>query len=483
MIPGLDYGGAQDRGCRPYQEDSFHLEPLPAADGPSGELLMVMADGMGGHRGGAEASSVAVEAFVHTYLAEAEPETERLRRSLLAANQRIAEEAAANPALRGMGCTLVGASLTSAGLNLISVGDSLAFLFRNGELTRLNADHSMAPVLQEAVRLGKLSAEEMACHPHRNALRSVVTGQDLSLIDLRPDPMELQPGDRLIVASDGILTLPEEQIVELLEAHPGQTAEELSELLVQAVTEADDPHQDNVTVLVAALPGTAARSVQAPPRAAERRSSVRRMLAALSPIMLRPRVLAGVGAGFLLAAVGVGLYPVWRGRTDTTATAPTSAVDKPPVHAGGTVPPAELPLKSLRQETPAPSPSSGRQDIADPAASTLSQEAPPAPLQAKSPAPAEPPPPPAPAPPQPASADQAPPPAVAPPQPASADQAPPPAVAPAPEKTADPEKHTNATPTQGHHLNHAAIAGSDQPGFARTPVSVQRRDQGGGSSL
>ncbi len=175
----------------------------------------------------------------------------------------------------------------------------------------------------------------MACHPHRNALRSVVTGQDLSLIDLRPDPMELQPGDRLIVASDGILTLPEEQIVELLEAHPGQTAEELSELLVQAVTEADDPHQDNVTVLVAALPGTAARSVQAPPRAAERRSSVRRMLAALSPIMLRPRVLAGVGAGFLLAAVGVGLYPVWRGRTDTTATAPTSAVDKPPVHAGG----------------------------------------------------------------------------------------------------------------------------------------------------
>src|SRR4051794_35269970 len=203
MKQAQDYGGTQDRGRRPHQEDAFHFQPLPGPDGTVDSVLMLLADGMGGHRGGAHASAAAIQAFVETYIAFPQPEADRLHRALLVANQRIARDASANPTLRGMGCTLLGLAVTPAGLYLISVGDSPAFLFRNGELQRLNADHSMAPVLQQAVAFGTLSQADVACHPSRQALRSAVTGGELSLIDLHREPFRLLPGDKVVAASDG----------------------------------------------------------------------------------------------------------------------------------------------------------------------------------------------------------------------------------------------------------------------------------------
>jgi serine/threonine protein phosphatase PrpC len=255
MRQSHDFSGRQDRGRRAYQEDTFDIQAITTPDGETGGLLMVLADGMGGHRGGAHASAVAVQAFVQAYAAAApEPEASRLERGLMAANQRIARDANANAALRGMGCTLLGVSVTPAGLHWISVGDSPLFLFRNGELKRLNADHSMTPVLQQAVLLGDLTNEEVACHPNRQALRSAVMGRELTLIDLRREPLEFLPGDRLLGASDGILTLPEARIAQLLGEHIDRTAEELSRILVEAVGKAGNPHQDNVTVMIAAAP-------------------------------------------------------------------------------------------------------------------------------------------------------------------------------------------------------------------------------------
>jgi serine/threonine protein phosphatase PrpC len=271
---------------------------------------MVLSDGMGGHDGGEHASAAAIEAFVQSYATETGAEATRLELALLAANQRIARDADANPALRGMGCTLVGASLTSVGLHLISVGDSAAYLFRNGELKRLNADHSMGPVLQQAVVLGTLKQEEVDCHPHRQALRSAVMGRDLSLVDLRREPLELLPGDKVLLASDGILTLPEVRLVELLNRHTDQTAAALSGILVEAVTSAGNPHQDNVTVMVAALPAKQTEPVKKAPSWIRLLPGRGRMPAATEHV-LQPRILAILGAGFLMAALVVGVITTW----------------------------------------------------------------------------------------------------------------------------------------------------------------------------
>lgn len=305
MAEAVGYGGTQDRGRRPYQEDAFHIQPPPGPEGGPGSLLLLLADGMGGHRGGAHASAAAIEAFVEAYRAAptgSGPEAERLRRGLAAANERIARDAGADPALRGMGCTVLGASLTPAGLCWISVGDSPLFLFRGGALSRLNADHSMAPVLEQAVQLGTLGPEALACHPNRNALRSAVTGRDISLVDLRDEPMELRPGDRLVAASDGILTLAPERIEDLIEKHSDRTAEGLSRALVEAVGEAGNPHQDNVTVLIAAVPPAA-------PAGARDAGPARPGAAARLPQrLLRPRALAAVGGLCLVAALAVGAH-------------------------------------------------------------------------------------------------------------------------------------------------------------------------------
>ncbi|HYI70371.1 MAG TPA: protein phosphatase 2C domain-containing protein [Skermanella sp.] len=330
MKPSHDFGGRQDCGRRPYQEDTFQIKAIAAPNGEPGGLLMVLADGMGGHRGGAHASAVAVQAFVQAYAAAAsEPEASRLERGLMAANQRIARDAGADAALRGMGCTLLGVSVTSAGVHLVSVGDSLLYLFRNGELKRLNADHSMAPVLQQAVLLGDLTDEEVACHPNRHALRSAVMGRELTLVDLRREPLEFLPGDKLLGASDGILTLPESRIVQLLEEHNGRTAEELSSILVEAVAQAGNPHQDNVTVMLAAAPPADAAPAGKSRFMPDWLLPDRNVAEAALRRLLQPRVLAGLGAVFLIAAVAFGLF-TGRSSEQEASGNPAPAADAPP---------------------------------------------------------------------------------------------------------------------------------------------------------
>jgi PPM family protein phosphatase len=310
MNPHCDFAGTQDQGRRAYQEDAFDFHPLQAeADGSGGEgLLMVLADGMGGHQGGAVASSMAVSTFIQAYgSAVAEPETGRLEQALLAANYEIAREATSEPGLRGMGCTLVGVTITPRGVQWISVGDSPLFLFRNGELKRLNADHSMVPVLQHAVSQGVLSDSEAASHPERQALRSAVTGKDLNLVDLQSEPVELLPGDRLLLVSDGIFTLSASRIIQLIAQHADWPAEELSRHLVQAVSEAGNPHQDNVTVMVAAMPAPAAAPAGSRPRSFARIAGVIGEKVA-GHRMLHPGVLLGLAIGFLLAAFAVNSF-------------------------------------------------------------------------------------------------------------------------------------------------------------------------------
>ncbi len=221
----------------------------------SSELLLVLADGMGGHASGEVASKKSVDTFLKTY--EDFPSkaiSSKLGAALQQANNEIAQSIQNSPALDGMGCTLVGVHVGSQGLQWISVGDSPLFLYRRGKLYRLNQDHSMAPVIEKSLQEGKISKEEAKNHPHRNALRSAITGGELSLIDTPSSPYVIQDRDVIVLASDGILSLSDYEIIEQIEANNQLTAENIAGALIAAVRAKRRPKQDNTTVQVLIVP-------------------------------------------------------------------------------------------------------------------------------------------------------------------------------------------------------------------------------------
>jgi serine/threonine protein phosphatase PrpC len=221
--------GAQHQGARPYQEDSWRLVALG-----DGSLVAVVADGMGGHAGGAVASKLAVEAFVH-----AVEQGGGLADGLNGANAAVGKGAVGKPQLAGMGATLVAVQLRGDELRWISVGDSPFFLIEAGRIERLNADHSMAPQIDAMVARGLLTEDEAEHHPGRHTLREAVMGDPLTLID--KGTRRLGPDARLLVCSDGAQSLTKEQILGQI----GRPAEGI----VQAVLAAAKEHQDNVTVV------------------------------------------------------------------------------------------------------------------------------------------------------------------------------------------------------------------------------------------
>ena len=245
------FAAQQVPGQRDYQEDDYGLldgRDL-GLDGREHSMLLV-ADGMGGHVGGATASGLLSKTFVEAYPQAAGPIVDRLRTCLDEANAALAAAVAENPALASMGSTLVAAVVSREGLNWISVGDSPLWLFREGQLERLNADHSMAPVLADLVATGRMTEEEAAQDPSRHSLRSAVMGDDIAMIDVSSQPVAVQQGDRLLLASDGLMTLSDREIADILVQTQDAPLEDSVAALIQAVEAAKHPHQDNTTVLL-----------------------------------------------------------------------------------------------------------------------------------------------------------------------------------------------------------------------------------------
>ena len=221
--------GSQHQGGRPYQEDSWTLRPL--ADG---SLLAVVADGMGGHAGGATASKLVVEAMAKSVELGAS-----LADALQKANAAVRDGGKGRPELEGMGSTVVAALVASDEVRWISVGDSPFYLAVGNKLERLNADHSMAPQIDALRARGMLTAEEAAAHPGRHTLREAVMGAPLSLID--QGSRRLGRDSRLLLCSDGVQSLSDDAIA----AHATRPARDL----IAAVLAVGVAHQDNVTII------------------------------------------------------------------------------------------------------------------------------------------------------------------------------------------------------------------------------------------
>lgn len=222
-------------GTRSSQEDVYRIRFFPEG------LLVLVCDGMGGHCRGAEAAAGAADAFVDCFgVSSAFPMAERLHTALNAANDAV-RKLMKKHAQYG-GTTLVAGFIGSGVVRWISVGDSSLLLWRRGRLIRLNADHSLRPVLETALPgKGRLS----------HMLRSAVTGDEIALVDTPPTPLPLLPGDRLIVCSDGAddLLTPgavSPEVGALLSAYGDNDAAALIAVLCQQ----GNPMADNATIIV-----------------------------------------------------------------------------------------------------------------------------------------------------------------------------------------------------------------------------------------
>lgn len=254
----FEYASRASKGARSYQEDAvaLHAEPLEGtvaleSEGHALTLTAVLADGMGGHAGGARASTLACTHFLDSVVQKTAGEIPaQLQHALDAANAAILQEVDSNPALNGMGCTLVGTTFTDRGIEWISVGDSPLFLLRGDELVVLNEDHSLAPEIDKLAETGRITWEAALSDPRRHFLRSALTGNEIELVDRSVRPLALAADDIVILASDGIHTLTHDDIHAVARANAKAGPVEIADALIEAVAERKQAYQDNTTLIV-----------------------------------------------------------------------------------------------------------------------------------------------------------------------------------------------------------------------------------------
>jgi serine/threonine protein phosphatase PrpC len=207
--------------------------------------LYAVADGMGGHVGGEVAARVAVETLEHSF--ELEQTSSGLERAFDEANFAVWQESQVNTELRGMGTTLTAAALVQGSdghdvLVLANVGDSRAYVFSEGQMSQVTADHSLA---EERMRHGEMTVQEAAVHPQRHILtRALGVGPD---VETDMWELQLRTGDRLLLCSDGLSNeLDMEEMAGVLAEEPDPT--EAARQLVDAAN--SHGGSDNITVVV-----------------------------------------------------------------------------------------------------------------------------------------------------------------------------------------------------------------------------------------
>jgi len=259
----LHYAIGQIIGDRDNQEDfcAVQLDGGGIAQSDKGkvkngsvkrEITAVLCDGMGGHNAGEIAAQVAATSFLQAaqnQLKHGSAPSKSLLTACQDANNGIARQIAENNSLSGMGTTLVGVRCTPTSLSWVSVGDSYLLLFRNQQLIRLNQDHSMRPVIEQMVAKGIISETDAGSHPDRNALRSALTGESLSIVDQGVDKLALKTNDLIVIASDGIDVLRHDLVSRILCSR----FRRLSKLAIEIVSAArrhGGRGQDNTTVLL-----------------------------------------------------------------------------------------------------------------------------------------------------------------------------------------------------------------------------------------
>ena len=278
VIPGERHSlavrcyGATDKGqVRANNEDQFLIARLSKAlqvvqtSLPQPKLrqssdcshLFIVADGMGGHAAGEQASALAIDS-VETYVLEAlkwfahkhgEDDDQLLaefRQALGQAHERVRHEAIEHPELHGMGTTLTLAYSLNDQLYVAHVGDSRCYLFRERILYRITQDHTL---VEDMVRKGVITEEQAVHHHWRHVITSTVGGES-SKVRIDVHRLHLQPGDVVLLCSDGLTEMQTgDDIAAILQS--AATPEAACQDLVAAANAAGG--KDNITVVVAAF--------------------------------------------------------------------------------------------------------------------------------------------------------------------------------------------------------------------------------------
>lgn len=244
-------GSAQHIGARAYQQDAFAFSSQGTEFVAHAGILAIVCDGMGGMARGDLASEVATAAFLESYLSKSLKESipAALERSLHTANANVVAEARKLNLMEEMGTTLVAAVIHQDELHYVSVGDSGLFHARAGQIRTMNRPHVFANYLDQAAAHGTITHHSAQTHPGRDLLTSFVGARMLEEIDRSHRPAHLIPGDVVLLASDGLFnTLSIEEIGSAV----GKGPEALAERLIAQTLAAENPTQDNVTVLTLA---------------------------------------------------------------------------------------------------------------------------------------------------------------------------------------------------------------------------------------
>lgn len=213
--------------------------------GYSGYQLFFVADGMGGHAGGEFASALSSQRIAQIDANYATPDDAgaAMLNVILEANQALTETVANHPELSGMGTTFSGMMFVEDQAMLGHIGDSRIYLYRGGALRQITKDHTF---VQRLVDLGRITPAEALVHPRRNVIMRVL-GDTNEVPQLDAEVMDVQPGDRWLLCSDGLCGYVSDEIIER-NLGSSESAQEVTEVLIGEALEAGAP--DNVTIVI-----------------------------------------------------------------------------------------------------------------------------------------------------------------------------------------------------------------------------------------
>ncbi len=214
-----------------------------------GTTVFAVADGMGGHRAGEVASSAALEpvaALDGQAFDDPERALEALTQAAITANAEVSRRSSDDPDLEGMGTTLTALLVTGRVAHLAHVGDSRAYLARDGRFVQLTDDHTLVQALLDQ---GRITADQVATHPHRSVItRAVGVAHEVEVDGLR---ITLRDGDRILLCSDGLSgVVDDDTIARTLRDNEPDAA---VDALIEAANAAGGP--DNITVVIVAVDG------------------------------------------------------------------------------------------------------------------------------------------------------------------------------------------------------------------------------------
>ena len=214
-----------------------------------GRTVFAVADGMGGHRAGEVASAAALDplrALDGQQFASSDTAMLALTEAVVAANAMVAQRSHEESELAGMGTTLTGVLVEGRDALLVHVGDSRAYLVRDGRLLQLTEDHTL---VQALIDQGRITRDDVATHPHRSVITRAIGVSDDIVVDTQR--LTLHDGDRLVLCSDGLSgVVDDDTIGDVLRQHPPADA---PDRLIDLANAAGGP--DNITVLVIAVDG------------------------------------------------------------------------------------------------------------------------------------------------------------------------------------------------------------------------------------